>query len=291
VPIISLIQDTPLLFVVLMGLLGLITGSFLNVVIYRLPLMMQREWRSQCRSLLELENPESTQETFNLVKPRSRCPQCQHLITAIDNIPVLSYLLLVGKCRYCKTRISLQYPLIEILSCVLTAAVAWHFGFTLETLFAAVLTWSLISLSVIDLDQQLLPDDITLPMLWLGLICNMFGLFTDIHSSLAGAILGYGILWLIFMSYKLLTGKEGMGYGDFKLLAMLGAWLGWEMLPLIILLSSLVGAIFGIGLILFARHERAKPIPFGPYLAMAGWIALIAGDRLIGLYLGWAMGT
>lgn len=274
-----------------MGLLGLITGSFLNVVIYRLPLMMQREWRSQCRSLLELEDPESTQKTFNLVTPRSRCPHCQHLITAFDNIPVISYLLLGGKCRYCKTRISPRYPLIEILSCMLTAVVAWHFGFTLQTLFAALLTWSLISLTVIDIDQQLLPDDITLPMLWLGLVCNMFGLFTDIHSSLAGAILGYGILWLIFMSYKLLTGKEGMGYGDFKLLAMLGAWLGWEMLPLIILLSSLVGAVVGTGLILFARYDRAKPIPFGPYLAMAGWIALIAGDKLVGLYLGWATGV
>lgn len=275
-------------FVIFMTILGLIIGSFLNVMIYRLPLMLEREWHAQCRELLNLpDKPEKPHELFNLVTPRSRCPQCNHSISALENIPVISYLVLKGKCRICNSRISLRYPLIEAGSGILTAFIAWHFGYSIQTLFAVPLTWAFICLSMIDIDRQLLPDDITLPFLWLGLACNMFGVFTDVYSSLIGTITGYGVLWLIFVAYKLVTGKEGMGYGDFKLLALLGAWLGWQMLPLIILLSSLLGAIIGIFLILFRKHDKNTPIPFGPYLVIAGWIALIWGKEIITAYLNW----
>lgn len=270
-----------------MALVGLITGSFLNVVIYRLPLMMEREWRSQCRSLLGItDNSEvKTAEPFNLVTPRSRCPHCARMISAYDNIPVISYFLLRGKCRHCQHPISLRYPAIELTSGIVTALVVWHFGFQIQALFAVLLTWALICLTMIDFDHQLLPDDITLPFLWLGLIANMFNLFTDIHSSLLGAIGGYGVLWTVFIAFKLVTGKEGMGHGDFKLLAMLGAWLGWQSLLLIVLLSSVLGAIVGISLIIFARHGRHIPIPFGPYLAFAGWIAMLWGPEIMHIYL------
>jgi leader peptidase (prepilin peptidase)/N-methyltransferase len=270
-----------------MAILGLLVGSFLNVVIYRLPLMMEREWRTQCKSLFGYpeELNKCSEEHFNLITPRSRCPHCHSLIRAINNIPVISYLLLKGKCKNCSNRISLRYPLIELLTGILTGFIAWHFGYNLQTLFAIILTWSLICVSIIDFDYQLLPDDITLPLLWLGLACNIFNLFTDIYSSLIGAMLGYGILWIIFISFKLVTGKEGMGYGDFKLLAMLGAWLGWEMLPFIVLLSSLLGSIMGVSLILTGKHSRSKPIPFGPYLAVAGWVALIWGEEITDIYL------
>ncbi len=301
-----------------MAVLGLLVGSFLNVVIYRLPIMMEQEWRKQCCEFLNLPSaesmetvsqtnkpllksrsmprfwrrlqekrrkPEKIHEPFNLVRPRSRCPHCHNLIRAINNIPVISYLLQKGKCKNCNNKISLRYPLIELLTGLLTGYIAWHFGYNLQTLFAVILTWSLICLSMIDFDYQLLPDDITLPLLWLGLACNIFNLFTDIYSSLIGAMLGYGILWIIFISFKLLTGKEGMGYGDFKLLAMLGAWLGWEMLPLIVLLSSMLGSVIGVSLILTGKQGRNKPIPFGPYLAVAGWIALIWGQEITDIYL------
>lgn len=270
-----------------MSILGLLVGSFLNVVIYRLPIMMEREWRLQCQSLFGIpgDSNDKPEEQFNLVSPRSRCPHCHELITAIYNIPVISYLFLMGKCRHCKSKISSRYPVIELLTGILTGFVAWHFGYSPQTFFALIFTWSLICLSMIDFDHHLLPDDITLPVMWLGLACNIFNMFASIHSSLIGAIVGYGILWIIFISFKLITGKDGMGYGDFKLLAMLGAWLGWELLPLIILLSSMLGAVVGVTLIITGRQGRDKPIPFGPYLAIAGWIALVWGREITDIYL------
>lgn len=275
------------MFVIFMSILGLLVGSFLNVVIYRLPIMMEREWRLQCQSLFGIpgDSNDKPEEQFNLVSPRSRCPHCHELITAIYNIPVISYLFLMGKCRHCKSKISSRYPVIELLTGILTGFVAWHFGYSPQTFFALIFTWSLICLSMIDFDHHLLPDDITLPVMWLGLACNIFNMFASIHSSLIGAIVGYGILWIIFISFKLITGKDGMGYGDFKLLAMLGAWLGWELLPLIILLSSMLGAVVGVTLIITGRQGRDKPIPFGPYLAIAGWIALVWGREITDIYL------
>lgn len=270
----------------LMAFVGLCVGSFLNVVIYRLPKMMERDWHEQCCELLKINNDSGkAQQPINLVLPASSCPVCQHKISALENIPVISYLFLKGRCKSCHTKISLQYPLVELFTCLSTAYIAWQFGFSLQTVFAALLTWALISLSMIDLEHSLLPDDITLPFLWLGLGCNMFGIFTDIYSSLLGAMLGYSILWIIFMGFKIVTGKEGMGYGDFKLLALLGAWLGWQTLPLIILLSSIAASAIGLIMILFKGRDKTAAFPFGPYLAIAGWITLIQGDKLIGIYL------
>ena len=279
----AFLMQQPLLFALLAGLLGLFVGSFLNVVIYRLPVMMQRSWRSQCQELLELEQDQHPR--FNLSLPRSHCPHCGHLIGALENIPVLSYLLQRGRCRHCKGKIALRYPLIELFTALITAITAWHFGFGWEALFAILLSWALIALSFIDIDQQLLPDDITLPFLWLGLALSLFGLFSDMQSAIIGAMAGYLSLWLVYWAFKLITGKEGMGYGDFKLLALFGAWLGWQSLPLVILLSSLVGAIIGLTMILFRGRDRQLPIPFGPYLAAAGWLAMLWGDALIDLYL------
>lgn len=281
--IVDLLSTSPLSLIVVTIILGLLVGSFLNVVIYRLPVMMQREWEAQCA---ELSGEMSDQQgVFNLSTPRSRCPHCQHAITAIENIPVISYLILGGKCRGCKAGISARYPLIEALTAVLSATVAWHFGFTWASLGALLLTWSLIALTFIDLDHQLLPDKITLPLVWLGLFFNLFGVFTDLSSSVVGAIAGYLSLWCIYHLFRLITGKEGMGYGDFKLLAALGAWMGWQSLPMIVLLSSLVGAVVGITLILLRNHQRDVPIPFGPYLAAAGWIAFLWGDQINAVYL------
>ncbi len=284
--VVQFIQVQPVVFIMIVTFIGLCVGSFLNVVIYRLPKMMERDWHEQCRELLEINNGnEEKQQQFDLVFPGSNCPVCQHKITALENIPVISYLFLKGRCKSCKTKISPQYPLVEIFTGLTSAFIAWHFGFSLQTVFALLLTWALISLSMIDLEHSLLPDDITLPFLWLGLACNMFGIFTDIYSSLMGAMFGYGLLWIIFKSFKIITGKEGMGYGDFKLLALLGAWLGWQTLPLIILLSSVAASVVGIMLIFFKGRDKAATFPFGPYLAIAGWIALIQGDVLIGFYL------
>ena len=283
------LQTSPPVFYFTLGVLGLIVGSFLNVIIYRLPKMLQNEWHRECRNLLEINAAEpGEEESYNLVLPRSRCPRCAHKITALENIPILSYILLAGKCSACKAAIPLRYPVIEFLSAVIAIFLAWRFGYSVQTILAIILSWSLLVLSMIDIDEQLLPDDITLPFLWLGLFANMFGVFTDIYSSLIGAMLGYGILWSVYMMFKLLTGKEGMGYGDFKLLAMLGAWLGWQVIPLIILLSSICGAVIGIGLIVLRKHDKSKPIPFGPYLALAGWIALVWGTELLGMYSRWA---
>ncbi len=290
----ALLQHNPVLYLSIVVVFGLLVGSFLNVVIYRLPVMLKRQWKDDCIAFLEQENIRPTAETgdaaiepFNLVVPRSRCPRCGHLITALENIPVVSYLFLRGRCRECKTSISIRYPLIEILSASLVALVAWQFGFSLQAGMAMLLTWGLICLSFIDYDHQYLPDNITLPFLWLGLFLNLNGLFVNLASAVIGAMAGYLILWLVYQIFKKFTGKEGMGYGDFKLLAMLGAWLGWQALPAIILLSTLVGSIVGISLILFKQHDRSHPIPFGPYLAVAGWIALLWGNEINNMYLVW----
>lgn len=284
--IIYLLENSSGFFIASIFVLGLLVGSFLNVLVHRLPLMMHREWLHQCHDMLEL--PETETEVLTLSKPRSRCPHCGHAITALENIPVLSYLLLRGRCKACKAPISKRYPLIELLTAIISGIVAWHFGFGFAAMGALFLSWALIALTCIDIDHQLLPDSITLPLLWLGLIFNLFGIFTDLHSAVIGAMAGYLSLWLVYHAFRLATGKEGMGFGDFKLLAALGAWLGWQALPMIILLSSLVGALVGIGLILFKQQHRDKPIPFGPYLAAAGWLALVWGDALTQGYLNWS---
>jgi leader peptidase (prepilin peptidase) / N-methyltransferase len=283
--IIELFISNPIFYLCTIFVLGLLVGSFLNVVILRLPVMMKGEWWDSCRELLEIDCDTSKRKPFNLITPRSHCPNCKHKITALENIPIISYLFLKGKCKNCANKISIRYPLIEFVSAITVVIVAFYFGVSLQTLFALFLTWSLIALSMIDFDHQLLPDDITLPLLWLGIIINLFGLFTDIESSILGAVFGYGILWSVYIIFKLITGKEGMGHGDFKLLAVLGAWFGWQSLPLIIILSSLVGAIIGISLMIFNSHDRNTAIPFGPYLAVAGWISMLWGPYIMSAYL------
>lgn len=275
----------PIFFVVLCGLIGLMVGSFLNVVIHRLPQMMEREWRAQCADLDNTQPAHETAAPYNLVIPRSACPQCGHRIGALENIPVLSYLWLRGKCKGCGTHISLRYPIVEALCGALSAYAAWHFGFGVAACGALLFIWAMVALTFIDFDTQLLPDSITLPLLWLGLSFNLYSTYTDLHAAVIGAIGGYLVLWLVYWSFKLTTGKEGMGFGDFKLLAALGAWLGWQLLPLIILLSSVVGAVVGITLMIVARHGRNIPIPFGPYLAGGGLIALFWGQSLTQGYL------
>jgi leader peptidase (prepilin peptidase)/N-methyltransferase len=279
----------PAAFPWIAGVFGLAIGSFLNVVIHRLPVMLERNWRRQCQEILHPgRKPAKDAKRFDLASPGSRCPHCGHAITALENIPVLSFLWLRGKCSACGKVISWRYPLVELLTGGLTAMVAWYFGFGIAALAAMVLTWSLITLSFIDFDRQLLPDDITLPLLWAGLVLNVFGVFTPLSSAVIGAVCGYVSLWLVYQIFKLVTGKEGMGYGDFKLFAVLGAWLGWQSLPLIILLSSLVGAVAGIAFILFFGRDRHLPIPFGPFLCVAGWVALLWGDTLTRYYLQFA---
>ena len=263
--------------------LGLCIGSFLNVVIYRLPKIMQRDWELQCAELRGEQPPK--QETLTLARPGSRCPACAHPITALQNIPVLSYLVLRGKCAACGARISPRYPLIEALSGLAGAYAAWHFGFGLAAFAAMSFLWCMIALTFIDFDTQLLPDSITLPLLWAGLLLNLGGTYTDLRTAVIGAVAGYLSLWCVYWGFRLATGKEGMGFGDFKLLAAIGAWLGWQMLPFVVLASSMVGAVVGIGLMLFARHGRNVPIPFGPYLAAAGVIALFWGKPLTHAYL------
>lgn len=276
--------DSMVVVVIAALIIGLCIGSFLNVVIHRLPKMMEREWNEQCAELHG--NVLEPTPQLNLVKPRSRCPSCGHQIAVLENIPIISYLFLRGRCAGCGEAISLRYPFVELLTGIISAFVAWHFGFGWTALGALILAWSLIALAAIDFDTQLLPDSITLPLLWTGLAFNLNGAMTDLASAVTGAMIGYLALWSVFWAFKLTTGKEGMGYGDFKLLAALGAWLGWQMLPVIVLLSSIVGAIVGIALIVFARHGRNNPIPFGPYLAAAGIIALLWGQELTKTYLG-----
>jgi leader peptidase (prepilin peptidase)/N-methyltransferase len=269
---------------------GLMVGSFLNVVIHRLPKMMDAEWRQQCMEFLHPEQAEAVasenKPRYNLVVPRSACPACGHKITAIENIPVLSYLALKGRCRACQVRISPRYPMVETLTGLMTGFVAWHFGVGWTALFAIFLVWALIALTFIDADTTLLPDDITLPLIWLGLLVNLGSTFVDLRSAVIGAIAGYSILWSVFWAFKLITGKEGMGYGDFKLLAALGAWLGWQMLPLVILMSAAVGTVVGVAGIILQGREKGAKLPFGPYLAAAGFIALIWGQPLNAWYLG-----
>lgn len=276
-------------FVIATLILGLLVGSFLNVVIHRLPIMMERAWREQCQEMLgtftDVPPDAKSEESFNLITPRSRCPDCGHHISAIENIPILSYLWLRGRCRNCCKPISPRYPLVELSTSLLSGITAWHFGFGWAAGAALLLTWALIALTLIDYDHQLLPDDITLPFLWVGLLLSLFGLFTDSTSSIVGAVAGYLSLWSVYILFKWVTGKEGMGYGDFKLLAMLGAWIGWQGLPVIIILSSVVGAAVGLGLIFFRGRDRNIPIPFGPYLATAGWLALLWGHDITHRYM------
>jgi leader peptidase (prepilin peptidase)/N-methyltransferase len=258
---------------------GLAIGSFLNVVIHRLPRMMENEWKAQCAELAGAQ-PADDGPRYNLLVPRSHCPHCNTPLRVADNIPLVSWLVLRGRCGHCGTRISARYPVVEALTAALSAVVAYKFGFTTTTVLALVLTWTLVALTFIDADTTLLPDDLTLPLLWLGLGANIFGTFVPLSDAVIGAIAGYLALWSIYWLFKLTTGKEGMGYGDFKLLAALGAWMGWKALLPIVLLSSLVGAVVGIVLIVLARRGREIPIPFGPYLAAAGFIVLLAGDAL-----------
>lgn len=268
------------------GLLGLLVGSFLNVVVYRLPIMLQRSWRKECLEFLEQEETKpASPEVFNLSQPRSRCPFCNHSITALENIPVLSYLLLKGKCKNCKKPISIRYPIVELTTALLSVLITLHFGVSLQTVAALLFTWTLICLTLIDVDTQLLPDSITLPLLWFALLASLFHVFVTPETALIGALLGYLSLWSVFWLFKLLTGKEGMGYGDFKLLAAIGALLGWKMLPLVIMLSAFVGALVGMTLIVLKGRDKNIPIPFGPYLSIAAYIALIWGDDINRTYL------
>jgi len=283
--LLAIIQSSSLAFSLLAAILGLIVGSFLNVVIHRTPIVLMRNWQRDCQELTGPAENIASHEKFNLITPRSRCPHCGHAITALENIPVVSYLWLRGKCSACREPISPRYPFVEILSAMLAAVTAWHFGFNTAGIAAIFLTWLLIALVFIDIDHMLLPDIMVLPFLWVGLLLNLFNVFTPLSQAVVGAVAGYLSLWLVFQVFKLITGKEGMGYGDFKLFALFGAWFGWQSLPLIILLSSFIGAVIGIGLIVFQGRDRAKPLPFGPYLAAAGWVTMLWGDEITRQYL------
>jgi len=281
----QLLESSLLFFVLACGALGLVVGSFLNVVIYRLPVMMEKAWSRECREHAgEAVNTDEPQQ-FNLLTPASRCPQCDHRITALENIPVISYLFLRGRCSGCGASIPIRYPTVELTTAILSMITALHFGYGLQSVAALGFTWALIPLFLIDFDHQILPDSITLPLLWAGLLLSLFNLFVDSHSSIVGAIAGYLVLWTIYQAFKLLTGKEGMGYGDFKLLGAIGAWVGWQALPVVILFSSVVGAVMGIALILFKGRDHSQPMPFGPFLAAAGWMTLLWGNDIIRLYL------
>lgn len=289
----ELLSNSPILFTGGVFLFSLLIGSFLNVVIYRLPVMMERGWREEAEAVLASPGDHLPEGRFDLAVPRSRCRACGNTITASENIPVLSYLFLRGKCRHCGESISARYPAVELITALASAAVAWRFGLGLEAAAALGMTWCLIAISVIDIDHQIIPDSLVLPLVWAGLILSLFHpmpgsevLFIAPATSIVGAAAGYLTLWSVYHLFRLLTGKKGMGYGDFKLLAALGAWLGWMSLPLIILLSAVVGAAVGIGMIALRDHDRNVPIPFGPYLAAAGWIAMLFGERIMNAYLG-----
>jgi len=286
--LVHFLQLNPIIFLGFCILIGLAVGSFLNVVAYRLPVMLDRDWKSQCRELMELSPGAAEEEAFNLSQPPSRCPECGHPIRIRENIPVVSFLLLRGRCAACSQPISVRYPIVEAATGLLSLAVAWHFGVSWETPAALFLTWALIALSLIDFDHQILPDSIVLPTLWLGLILSLFGIFSDAPAAIIGAAAGYLALWSVFQLFRLITGKQGMGYGDFKLLALFGAWLGWQSLFQIVLISSLVGAVVGLSLILFMGRDRTIPIPFGPYLATAGWISMLWGEQINRFYFTWA---
>ncbi|WP_107850781.1 prepilin peptidase [Oceanimonas marisflavi] len=277
----ELLNNTALLYIVI-PLLGLLVGSFLNVVIHRLPLMMQREWQRECAELNNQTLPDEA--PFNLCVPRSRCPHCQHGLTASDNIPLLSWLWLKGRCRYCSASISKRYPLVELASALLAALALWRFGASPQLLAALVFGWLLLCMTLIDLDHLLLPDQLTLPLLWLGLLLNVGELFVSLQSAVIGAAAGYGILWSLFWLFKLATGKEGMGYGDFKLLAAIGAWFGWQSLLPVLLLASFTGAALGLGLMALRRLGEDRVLPFGPALALGGWCYLMWGTDVVNLY-------
>ncbi len=290
-----LYSSSPALFAGSVFLIGLIVGSFLNVVIYRLPIILEREWRIQAADVLAgglASASEPANERFTLSTPRSACPNCKAPITAWQNIPVVSWLVLRGRCASCKTKISVRYPLVELATGVFSAWVAWHFGFGVPAVCALLVTWSLIALTGIDIDHQLLPDNITLPLMWAGLVAAVAigpslgaALPVSPKDAVIGAAAGYLSLWLVFHAFKLITGKEGMGYGDFKLFAALGAWLGWKVLPLVIILSAATGAVLGLLMIALRGRDRSAPMPFGPYLAAAGWLAMMYGDSLVNGYL------
>ena len=288
----ALVTESAVTFIALVFVFSLLIGSFLNVVIYRLPVMMAKAWRVEAEEILAEPAEDLPEGRFDLMQPRSRCRNCGKQITALQNIPVISYVLLGGKCAACGTRISARYPTVELLTAVLSAIVAWRFGLGPEAVVGIGITWTLVAISVIDIDHQIIPDSIVLPLLWAGLIASLFSpvsgtqtLFIDPASSIVGAAVGYLSLWSVYHAFRLITGKEGMGYGDFKLLGAFGAWLGWNMLPLIILLSAVVGAVVGIALIALRGHDRNIPIPFGPYLAAAGWIAMLYGEQIVTSYL------
>ena len=284
----NLLAQSPPALISTVFLLGLLIGSFLNVVAYRLPVIMERDWKQQCLEYLHPEQAIEPGERFNLVVPRSRCPACGHQITAVENIPVLSYLFLRGKCSACGTHISARYPIVEFVTAALSAVVAFKLGWGWPLLAGLIFTWSLIALSLIDFDHKLLPDSITLPLLWLGLLLSLNTVFVDMRASIIGAAAGYLSLWSVYQLFRLVTGKEGMGFGDFKLLAAIGAWLGWQALPVTIMLSSLVGAVVGVSLILIRGRDRNIPIPFGPYIAAAGWLAMLWGKDITDAYLRFA---
>lgn len=288
----DLLAQSPAALITTAVVVGLVVGSFLNVVIYRLPVMLDRQWRAECAELNGAAVGTAPPERFDLIVPRSTCPACKAPIGALQNIPVLSYLALRGRCARCRAPISVRYPLVEILCGVLSALVAWRFGYGAPAACGIVISWFLIALTFIDLDHQLLPDSLTMPLLWLGLLASLTGwgsasgnLPADPVSAIAGAALGYLSLWAVYHAFRLLTGKEGMGYGDFKLLAAFGAWLGWRMLLPIVLLSAIVGALVGVALIVGRRHQRGTPIPFGPFLAAAGWLAMMWGPQIVQGYL------
>ncbi len=283
---ILLLQANPVFFLSIIFILGLLIGSFLNVVAYRLPVMMEKSWQKECKDYLKLADDSNTEEApFNLMHPRSKCQNCGHQITAWENIPVISYLILRGRCRSCKTSISAFYPSVELATGLLSVVVAYQFGPSIQTVFALIFTWALIPACLIDLRHMLLPDSITLPLMWLGLLVNMESIFTTLEGAVLGAVGGYLILWGVFHLFKIVTGKEGMGHGDFKLLALIGAWAGLSSLPLVIVLSSVAGTIVGVSMIVFGNHNKANPIPFGPYLAIGGWIALLWGPQITQQYL------
>jgi len=289
----ELIRESAPAFIAIVFAFTLLIGSFLNVVIYRLPIMMERDWREQAAELMDTPPQQELPEgRFDLVAPRSRCPSCGTLITAMQNIPVISYLFLRGRCANCKSPISVRYPLVELMTAVLAAITAWHFGPGWEALLAIILTITLVPITMIDTDTQLIPDAIVLPLMWLGLAISLFHpmpgahtLFISPADAIVGAMAGYLTLWSVFWLFKLVTGKDGMGYGDFKLLAALGAWLGWQQLPIIIMMSAVVGAVINIGMIVARGKDRSIPIPFGPYLAGAGWITMLWGETITNTYI------
>ena len=285
---ITLMTNSPAYFYTIVVVFSLLIGSFLNVVIYRLPKMLEQGWKSECREFLadELANPIQVNESpITLSTPSSSCPKCQHKIRFYENIPVISWVFLKGKCSQCKAKISLRYPMVELATAMLSVVIAANYGVTFTTLMLLVLTWGLICLTLIDVDHMLLPDQITLPLLWLGLLVNINGAIVPLHDAVVGAVAGYMSLFSIFWLFKLITGKDGMGHGDFKLVALFGAWIGWQLLPLLILMASAVGAVIGISLMVFKNHQREQAIPFGPYLAIAGWITLLWGNGIWSWYL------